>query len=252
MQAIILAGGKGTRLSPYTTVLPKPLVPVGDYPILEILCRQLAKCGVRKVVLTIGYHYELFQAFCGSGKKWGIDLQYSLEDKPLGTVGPVKLIENLEDNFLIINGDTLTDLDYRELYSLHVRENNIMTIATSTRFVDIDYGVIKMENDGHIASYNEKPKLQYLVSMGVNVLSKKVLDIIPGSVRFDFPQLVLELLNRNMPVRSYVHKGYWLDIGRPEDHATAVKQFEENRKKFIREDNDGGDVFDLPAHCNEG
>jgi NDP-sugar pyrophosphorylase family protein len=252
MQAIILAGGKGTRLSPYTTVLPKPLVPVGDYPILEILCRQLAKCGVRNVIITIGYHYELFQAFCGNGKKWGIELQYSLEDKPLGTVGPVKLIENLEDNFLIINGDTLTDLDYRELYSLHVRENNIMTIATSTRFVDIDYGVIKMENDGHIASYNEKPKLQYLVSMGVNVLSKKVLDIIPGGVRFDFPQLVLELLNRNMPVRSYVHKGYWLDIGRPEDHATAVKQFEENRKKFIGEDSDAGDVFDLPAHCSEG
>ena len=249
MQAIILAGGKGTRLSPYTTVLPKPLVPVGDYPILEILIRQLAKCGVEKIVLTIGYHYELFQAFCGNGKKWGIDLEYSLEDKPLGTIGPIRLVKNLDDNFLIINGDTLTDLDYRELYTLHMREKNIMTIATSTRFVSIDYGVIRTENNSHVVSYNEKPKLQYLVSMGVNVLSKEVLDIVPDGVRFDFPQLVLELLNKKKPVRCYVHKGYWLDIGRPEDHAVAVKQFEENKKKFLGEENEAGDFLEA---CSPG
>lgn len=245
MQAVILAGGKGTRLSPYTTVLPKPLVPVGDYPILEILIRQLARCGIRKIILTIGYHYELFQAFCGDGKKWGIDLQYSLEEKPLGTIGPVKLINNLEDDFLIINGDTLTDLDYRELYSLHTREKNVMTIATSTRFVNIDYGVIKTENNGHVVSYNEKPRLQYLVSMGVNVLSKHIMDIIPAGVKFDFPQLVLALLDRNMPVRCYVHKGYWLDIGRPEDHAQAVQQYEENRKKFLGGDSEASDFLNM-------
>jgi NDP-sugar pyrophosphorylase family protein len=219
-------------------------VPVGDYPILEILIRQLAKCGVEKVTLTIGYHFELFQAFCGNGKKWGINLEYSLEDKPLGTIGPIKLIEKLDDNFLIINGDTLTDLDYRELFHLHMREINIMTLATSKRFVDIDYGVIRTEGNGHVISYNEKPKLQYLVSMGVNVLSKEVLDIVPDGVRFDFPQLVLELLKRDKPVRCYVHKGYWLDIGRPEDHAIAVRQFEENRKKFLGEENEAQDFFD--------
>lgn len=249
MQAVILAGGKGTRLRPYTTILPKPLVPVGDYSILEILIRQLAACGIKKIILTVGYHYELFQAICGNGRKWGIDLQYSLEEKPLGTIGPVKLIENLEDDFLIINGDTLTDLDYRELYALHVREKNVMTIAASSRYVNIDYGVIKTENAGHIVSYNEKPRLQYLVSMGVNVLSKNVLDIIPEGVKFDFPQLVMSLVSKNEPVRCYVHKGYWLDIGRPEDHAAAVEQFEKNRKKFLNDDSEAGDVLDFPENC---
>jgi len=245
MQAVILAGGKGTRLSPYTMVLPKPLVPVGDYPILEILIRQLAQCGVKKVVLTVGYHYELFQAFCKDGKKWGIELEYSLEDKPLGTIGPIKLIEDLEDDFLIINGDTLTDLDYRELFHLHLREKNVMTIAASKRFVNIDYGVIKTSENSQIVCYDEKPKLQYLVAMGVNVLSKKVLELIPGGTRYDFPGLVMDLIGRKMPIRCYVHKGYWLDIGRPEDHAAAVQQFEENRRKFLGEENEASDFFDM-------
>jgi NDP-sugar pyrophosphorylase family protein len=243
MQAIILAGGRGTRLRPYTTVLPKPLVPVGDYPILEILIRQLAECGIKHVILTVGYHYELFQAFFKDGRKWGIQLEYSLEDKPLGTIGPLKLVKNLGDDFLIINGDTLTDLDYHELFQLHLREKNIMTIATSMRSVGIDYGVIRTEESRNIIGYTEKPEMQFLVAMGVNVLSKKILDVIPSGTRYDFPQLVLELIERKMPIRCYRHKGYWLDIGRPDDYRIAVEQFEKNRSKFLGNENNTDGYF---------
>ena len=253
MQAVVLAGGKGTRLRPYTTVLPKPLVPVGDYPILEILIRQLVKNGIKHVILTVGYHYELFQAFFQDGKKWGINLEYSLEEIPLGTIGPLKLIKNLDDNFLVINGDTLTDLDYRELFQLHVREQNVMTIAASTRSINIDYGVINIDDNRQVISYSEKPELQYEVATGVYVLSKQLLDLIPSEIQYNFPQLVHELLKRKLSIRCYIHKGYWLDIGRPEDHAAAVLQFQENNKKFLGEENSSRDYFniDLNNKCKK-
>ena len=149
----------------------------------------------------------------------------------------------LEENFLIINGDTLTDLDYHELFQLHLREKNIMTIATSTRSVGIDYGVIRLEENRNIIAYTEKPEMQFLVAMGVNVLSKNVLDLIPSGTRYDFPQLVLELIKQKMPIRCYRHKGYWLDIGRPEDYRIAVEQFEKNRGKFLGEENNTDKFF---------
>ena len=231
--ALILAGGKGTRLQPYTTVLPKPLMPVGDYPILEIVIRQLKRFGFKRIILTIGYHYELFQAFFQAGKRWGIRIEYSREDRPLGTVGPLKLIKNLDENFLVMNGDTLTDLNYRTLYRLHMQENNIMTVATKRRSVRIDYGVIKDDKDNNLNSYTEKPELNYTVAMGVTVMSKKVLDLIPERKHFDLPDLVKEMIRRMIPIRCYHFEGYWLDIGRPEDYQLAVEQFRENKKIFL-------------------
>jgi len=211
-------------------------MPVGDYPILEILIRQLARCGIDNIVLTIGYHYELFQAFFRDGKKWGVNLEYSLENKPLGTIGPLKLIKNLDENFLVINGDTLTDLDYKSLYDLHIRKKNFMTITAKRRSVHIDYGVIKHERT-NIINYDEKPALKYIVAMGVNVLSKKVLNIIPDGKRYDFPDLVQELIKQKTAIRCYVHDGYWLDIGRPDDYKIAVKEFQKDQKKFLGENN---------------
>lgn len=235
MQAIILAGGKGTRLQPYTTVLPKPLMPIGDYPILEIVIRQLQRAGFKKIILTVGYHYELFQAFFQDGKKWGIHLEYSLEERPLGTVGPLTLLRNLEDNFLVMNGDTLTDLDYKALYRLHVRGDNVMTLATKSRSVNIDYGVIKDDKRGNLHAYEEKPQLDYTVAMGVTIMSKKVLDLIPKGKRYDLPDLVNEMIQRGIPIHCYHFNGFWLDIGRPDDYQLAVEHFRENRKKFLGE-----------------
>jgi NDP-sugar pyrophosphorylase family protein len=237
MQAVILAGGKGTRLQPYTTVLPKPLMPVGDYPILEIVIRQLKRYGFKQIILSVGYHYELFKAYFRDGKKWGVQIKYSLEDKPLGTAGPLRLIKDLNDNFLVMNGDTLTDLDYRELYSTHVNEKNIMTVATKCRSVKIDFGVIRYGSDAKLISYTEKPELEYTVGIGVNILSKGVLDFIPEGERFDMPDLVHTMIQREIPIRCYPFKGYWLDIGRHEDYRNATDQFRENEIRFLGEDN---------------
>lgn len=234
MQAVILAGGKGTRLKPYTTVLPKPLMPVGDYPILEIVVRQLARRGFDRIILAVGYHYELFQAFFQDGARWGVTIEYSLEEHPLGTIGPLGLIRSLDDNFLIMNGDTLTDLDYRELYDRHVREKHTMTITTQTRKVKVDYGVITCD-DGTLSHYAEKPELSYKVAIGVQVFSRKIMEYIPAKQHFDFPDLVHEMLRRGIPIHCQPYDGYALDIGRPDDYQLAVEYFCKNGKQFLGE-----------------
>jgi NDP-sugar pyrophosphorylase family protein len=238
MQAIILAGGKGTRLQPYTTVLPKPLMPVGDYPILEILIRQLARDGFKKIVLTIGYHIELFQALFRDGGKWGIDIEYSLENKPLGTIGPLRQISDLEDDFLVINGDTLTDLSFTMLRALHLKEKNTMTIATKKRSMKVNYGVIEDGDDNYLVGYEEKPVIEYKVAMGVYVLSKGLLDLIPKDQRYDFPDLVHEMVRKGMKIRCFNYEGYWLDIGRPEDYQIAVEQFSHSKEMFLGKGNE--------------
>jgi NDP-sugar pyrophosphorylase family protein len=233
MQAVILAGGKGTRLQPYTTVLPKPLMPVGDYPILEVVIRQLKRCGFARIVLTVGYHYELFRAFFRNGKRWGVDIEYSLEEQPLGTAGPLRLIKGLDENFLVMNGDTLTDIDYKDLFDYHSRTGSAMTIATKKRKVRIDYGVIEQGKNKSLKSYTEKPEIAYTVSMGVNVLTRRALEIIPKKKRYDMPDLVHELIRKNLPVTCYHFDGYWLDIGRPDDYRIAVEYFTENEHRFL-------------------
>jgi NDP-sugar pyrophosphorylase family protein len=223
-------------LQPYTTVLPKPLMPVGDYPILEIVIRQLRRFGFRRIILTVGYHYELFQAFFQDGRRWGIQIDYSLEDRPLGTAGPIRSIKNLDENFLVMNGDTLTDLNYRDLYNRHIQEDNIMTLATKNRSVKIDYGVIRDDKNKMLNSYIEKPRINYLVSIGVAVMSKKTLGLIPEGKHYDLPDLVNAMIRRRMPIRCYHFKGFWLDIGRPEDYRLAVEQFRGNKKRFLGND----------------
>lgn len=236
MQTIILAGGKGTRLRPYTTVFPKPLMPIGDIPILEVVIRQLLHAGCNNIVLTVGHLKELLYAYFGNGSKWGLDIRYSEEDKPLGTAGPLKLVNDLEDNFLVMNGDVLTDIDYTDFFDFHLQNKALCSIATYQKKVNIDLGVLEVDNNDYIVEYIEKPTLNYNVSMGVYSFNRDILEFIPHNQYFDFPTLIQCLINKKHKVKKYAFDGYWLDIGRPEDYSLAVESFELNKKKFLKDE----------------
>ncbi|MFA4823684.1 MAG: nucleotidyltransferase family protein [Methanoregula sp.] len=233
MQAIILAGGKGRRLMPYTTVLPKPLMPIGDYAILEVILRQLKHAGFDKVIISTGYLHELIHAFIDSNKTLGLKISYSHEDEPLGTIGPLRLMKNLDDTFLVMNGDILTDIDYKALIDWHKKKKAIATIATYQRDTHIDFGVLEKNEENRIVAFREKPTYHFDVSMGVYVFSKKILDYVPKGEPFGFDQLMYALMETKAPVFSYPHNGYWLDIGRPDDYARSIEEFERYKDKFL-------------------
>ncbi len=233
MQAIILAGGKGIRLKPYTTSFPKSLVPIGDYPILEIILMQLKKYGFNKITLAVGHLASLIQAYFGNGEKWGVEISYSFEDRPLGTAGPLKLIKETEENFLVLNSDDLTDLNYFEFFNYHIRHKNTITISRFVKKVKIDFGVIEADENSVLKDYIEKPEYTYTVSMGIYAFNRKALDFIPENTYFDFPQLIKSLINNDIAVNCFDHKGFWLDIGRPEDYETATILFDELKSKIL-------------------
>jgi NDP-mannose synthase len=233
MQAIILAGGKGRRLMPYTTVLPKPLMPIGDYSILEVILRQLKHYGFNRVTISTGYLHELIHAYLDSNKSLGLQLTYTHEDTPLGTIGPLRLVENLDDTFLVMNGDILTDINYRELIEYHKRKKAVATVATYQRDVNIDFGVLDKDADNRIVAFREKPTFHFDVSMGVYVFSKKVLDYVPEGEPFGFDHLMYALTAEKAAVFSYPHTGYWLDIGRPDDYARSIEEFERYKARFL-------------------
>ncbi|NLD56661.1 MAG: NTP transferase domain-containing protein [Methanomicrobiales archaeon] len=233
MQAIILAGGKGRRLLPYTTVLPKPLMPIGDYPILEVILRQLKHAGFGKVTISTGYLHELIHAYIDSNKTLGLEISYVHEDSPLGTIGPLRLMKELDDTFLVMNGDILTDIDYRALVDWHTKKKAIATVATYQRDANIDFGVLDRDETNRIVAFREKPTYHFHVSMGVYVFSKQILDYVPEKKPFGFDQLMYALTDAKAPVFSYPHDGYWLDIGRPDDYARSIEEFERYRDKFL-------------------
>lgn len=236
MRAVILAGGKGQRLRPYTTVLPKPLMPIGDMPILEVVLRQLAAAGVTRVTLAVGHLGELLQAFFGDGKRLGLAIDYSFEARPLGTVGPLTLIASLrnEPDFIVMNGDVLTTLDYGEFIRRHRGAAAAVTIATYRREVRIDFGVIEADPASNLLTgYIEKPSFDYRVSMGIYCFDSKVLDGLQADTYCDFPDLIKRLLAAGERVASYPFDGYWLDMGRPDDYATAIDEFESRRAEFL-------------------
>ena len=231
VKAIILAGGKGRRLKPFTYVLPKPLVPVGEKPILEILLNQLKGYGIKDIVLCVNHMAELIRSYFGNGKKFGINIEYSVEDKELGTVGPLKLIKELPENFLVMNGDLLTDMDFMDFFNFHLKKGKLLSVSTYTRVVNIDFGVIKTENN-KIYDFIEKPDYTFEVSMGVYGFNKKVLDYVPDNEFFGFDKLMLKLLGMEIDIESYNYRGYWLDIGRPEDFEIANEDIKKLR--FIK------------------
>lgn len=224
--AVILAGGKGTRLRPYTTSIPKPLVPIGDETaILEIVLRQLARDGFGRITIAIGHLGELIRAYVGSGEQWGLQVDYATEERPLGTMGPVvAILDRLPGQFLVLNGDILTDLRYSALLEAHASSDAVLTIATYRRQVDVDFGVLEVEA-GRVVGFTEKPKLDYQVSMGVYALSRSALSGYRAGEPLGFDRLVLDLLAAGRNPASFGFDGFWLDIGRPEDYDRANAEF---------------------------
>lgn len=231
--AVILAGGKGTRLRPYTIVLPKPLMPIGEYPILEVIVRQLVNHGFDHITLAVNHQAELIKAFFGNGEKWNIAIDYSLEDKPLSTMGPLRLIPHLPDNFLVMNGDILTDLSFGDFYNEHVNQKRLFTISSHKRQQLIDYGVLELDQQKNLIGFTEKPKTDYEVSMGIYMVSREVLKFIPEGVPYGFDSLMLDLLKENRQVSVKTYNGHWLDIGRPEDYMQAIEQFDSMKETFL-------------------
>jgi NDP-mannose synthase len=227
MKAVILAGGKGTRLKPYTTVIPKPLVPLGERAIIEILMDRLVKCGVDEVYICLNHFAKIIQAFLGDGRGTGLKINYSIENKPLGTVAPVKLIENLPENFLVLNGDLLTDLDFRILFDHHLEHKSLLTVSTYQRTSKIDFGVIELDkNLSKVTGFREKPEYRFEVSMGVYAMNRAVLEYVPDDKPFGFDDLMLTLLAANKDISVFRFNGYWLDIGRPDDYEKACRDYE--------------------------
>lgn len=224
-RAVILAGGKGTRLKPYTISLPKPLVPIGDMPILEIIIRKLSKSGFDHITITVNHMADIIRAYFNDGSKWGVKIDYSLESKPLSTMGPLKLIKDLPENFLIMNGDVLTDIDFNEFYNYHVNNDNIFTVSAFSREQKVDYGVLEIGINNKLVNFIEKPTNRYNVSMGVYMANKRILDYIPENQFYGFDHLMLDLITLKLPATVKIHSGYWLDIGRPDDYEKACNDF---------------------------
>jgi NDP-sugar pyrophosphorylase family protein len=237
MKAVILAGGKGTRLRPYTHVLPKPLMPLGEddpMPILEVVIRQLARYGFRDVTIITGYLTELIETFCGDGRKFGVRIDYRREVAPLGTAGGLTLIEKPDEPALVINGDILTTLDYGAMYDFHRERGAAATIASYPREVKIDFGVLQFGDDPHVLTgYTEKPEYSFQVSMGVYILDPPAWDYLAPGRSVGMPDLLESMRTTGRPVHCYRQECYWLDIGRHDDYATANEIFDSRRAAFL-------------------
>ncbi len=234
MKAVILAGGKGTRLAPYTTVFPKPLMPIEGIPILEIVVRQLAHFKITELIFTVSPQSEpLLAAYFGNGNRFGVKVAYSRETKPLGTAAPLSLVRDLPDTFLVMNGDILTTLNYRKLIDYHRRKEGVVTIAMSQKKVKLDFGVMEYNRSQRLTRYVEKPLLSYDVSMGVYIFEKDVMRSIPHNRYLDFPELIQKLIRGGEKVVCYPSQDFWLDIGRHEDYEEAQKMFQRMRKKLL-------------------
>jgi len=231
---VILAGGKGTRLMPYTTALPKPLMPVGDYPILDILLRQLAAQGFRRITLAVGHMAGLIQAYFKQGQQWGIEIEYAYETTPLGTAGPIARLPRYERALLVLNGDLLTTLDFSKIVRFHYENRAVATIGTTRRAETVQFGIVERAANGQITEFKEKPSIDYLVSMGIYVFSPSVREYIPRSQKFDFPELVQRLLANNQRVLAYESEEYWKDIGRPDDYQQANEDFPTLEQSFLK------------------
>lgn len=227
MRAIVLAGGKGVRLRPYTTLIPKPLVPLGGkISVLEIVLTQLSKAGFTRVTLAVNHLSHLIMSYFGDGSRWGIEIDYSLEDYPLSTIGPLTLIDDLPENFLVMNGDILCDLNYKDFYDLHTQQSADVTVSTYRREVSIDFGVIEVDANNCLCDFKEKPKYYFDVSMGIYCISKTAIDRLVKGQIYGFDNLMLDGLRNKNKINIYPFDGFWLDIGRPEDYENADRNFD--------------------------
>jgi NDP-sugar pyrophosphorylase family protein len=232
-RAVILAGGKGKRLAPYTFVLPKPIVPIGTTPILEIVLRQLRYYGFRRISIALGHMSEIIRAVAGDGSKFGIEIDYSDEERPLGTMGPLTRIPDLPDDFLVMNADLLTDMDFDALWRFHLGHGGPATVSTYVKSTRLELGVLETGPDGSIVGFHEKPVLEHKVSMGIYVFKKSVLTHIPAGTYFGFDDLMEKMLAGGDIIRSREFGGRWLDIGIPDDYQIAQEEFEQNRELYL-------------------
>ena len=227
MKAVILAGGEGQRLLPYTASLPKPMMPIGNKPILEVIVRQLRALGVEEILLATGYLEELIRTYFGDGSQLGIPIRYSREDTPLGTAGPLSLVrQHLTEPFILINGDILTDLDFHRLVEFHHTHSNDVTLALANRKQLIDFGVVRLDSAGQFDLWDEKPVLEYLVSTGIYVMNPSVLTTLADNTFLNLPDYITSLHKSGARIGGYIHEGYWLDIGRREDYERACRDAE--------------------------
>jgi NDP-mannose synthase len=228
MKTVVLAGGRGTRLAPYTSVLPKPLMPVGEQSILELVVEQLEEAGIYDIHFCVGYLAHLVEAVFDNRENGHVNITYVREQEALGTAAPLRLVEGLDSTFIVMNGDVLTTLDYRQLVSHHREQRNLITIATHKRSIKIDYGMLHIDVTSRVRGFEEKPEIVSPVSMGIYVMEPAVLDYIPEDTYFDFPDLVQALLAADERVGAFLHDGLWFDIGRQEDYERAVSAWDLN------------------------
>src|SRR5262245_10946729 len=240
MKTVILAGGRGTRLAPYTSVLPKPLMPVGEQSILEVVVGQLEQAGVVDIHLSVGYLAHLVEAVFENRENGHVRITYVREQEALGTAAPLRLVQGLDSTFMAMNGDVLTNLDHRELVKHHREHGNVLTIATHRRLIKIDYGMMHLDETSRVCGFEEKPEIVSPISMGIYVMEPEVLSYIPEGTYFDFPDLVQLLLAEGQRVGAYVYDGLWFDIGRQEDHARAIDAWMSNGDSDVGEHNLNG------------
>lgn len=234
MKVVILAGGKGERLEPYTTVLPKPLLPIGDFPILEVVIKQLKSYGFLDITLAVGHLGNLIQSYFGNGEKFGVKIKYNFEQKPLGTVGALASIKNLNKTFLVLNGDILTTLNFSKFLAYHKKNKTIATIAVTKRKMKVDFGVAECDKKEILVKYTEKPTLKYLVSMGIYLFEPEILKYISKGKKLDFPELMNILLKKGEKISVYHSFDFWLDLGRPEDYKKGIEEFERIKNKLFK------------------
>ncbi len=232
--AVILAGGTGSRLRPFTMVIPKPLLPLGDVPILEVLLHQLAADGFTRVIIALGHMGPLFVTHFGDGSVYGLRIDYVHEDAPLGTAAPLRALKDPPSEFLVMNGDVLSDLSYADLLATHRRQKAAASMTVIARQEKVDYGVIELAKDGSFLDYREKPVIPYFVSMGINVLTPRALAHIPPTGRFDMPDLMLALHRAGERVYCHRCECYWQDMGRFDDYARASEDYVQNPARFLR------------------
>jgi NDP-sugar pyrophosphorylase family protein len=236
VRAVILAGGKGKRLYPYTKVVPKPLVQLGQMPILEIVVRQLASQGIEHITICTGFQAEQIRDAMGDGSKWNVRIDYSHEDEPLSTIGPLTLVDGLDDTFLVMNGDLLTDIKYQDMIAFHKKANSVATIATYKKQVQLSLGVMQIDpskNMKTITGFEEKPTYNFDVSMGIYLFEPRVFDFIPKKKFYGFDHLMYDLLDAKETITAFEFDGHWLDMGTHEDLDKAIEEFEAHADRYL-------------------
>ncbi|MDP5169882.1 MAG: nucleotidyltransferase family protein [Bacteroidia bacterium] len=234
-RAIILAGGQGVRLRPYTLTLPKPMMPLGDYPILEIIIKQLASHGFDHLTLAVNHQAEVIQQYFENGERWKVKIDYSLEQTPLGTLGPVLQVPDLPEHFLVMNADVLTDFPFSDCWDEHLAKHSDLTLGVCKREYQSDYGLVKLNEAGQMIAFEEKPTRVEWVSMGIYLVSRNAIERCVAGERLGFDYLFRQMLDVGNPPTIFQHEGYWLDIGSPDDYQKASETFSKKKESFLQD-----------------